>query len=192
MERGGRGEPLLGWCWCLWRGYSEAASADVKNTAKWIQLLLQEGTAIAGVKICSYRDAHRNRKQSGRSKSLLPPPCLQPPAGIVYAESLVAQTVKNLPAMWETWVQSLEEEMATHSTILAWRIPWTEGLVVYSPWGCKELDATEWLTLCRVDRDQLAKLKCSLQSPSPSIPESIGRWVGAKIACNWHNNKQIN
>ena len=46
--------------------------------------------------------------------------------------SLVAQTVKNLPAMWETWVQSLgwedplEEGMATHSSILAWRIPWTE------------------------------------------------------------------
>ena len=46
--------------------------------------------------------------------------------------SLVAQTVKNLPAMWETWVQSLgwedplEEGMATHSTFLACRIPWTE------------------------------------------------------------------
>ena len=46
--------------------------------------------------------------------------------------SLVAQTVKNLPAMWGTWVQSLgwedalEESMATHSSILAWRIPWTE------------------------------------------------------------------
>ena len=46
--------------------------------------------------------------------------------------SLVAQTVKNLPAMRETWVQSLgwedplEKEMATHSSILAWRIPWTE------------------------------------------------------------------
>ena len=46
--------------------------------------------------------------------------------------SLVAQTVKNLPAMWETWVQSvgredpLEEDMATHSSILAWRIPWAE------------------------------------------------------------------
>ena len=46
---------------------------------------------------------------------------------------LVAQTVKNLPAMWETWVPSwgwedlLEEGMATHSSILAWRIPWTEG-----------------------------------------------------------------
>ena len=40
--------------------------------------------------------------------------------------SLVAQTVKNLPAVWETWVQSLEKGMATHSSILAWRIPWTE------------------------------------------------------------------
>ena len=40
--------------------------------------------------------------------------------------------IKPLPAMWETWVQSLgwedalEKEMATHSSILAWRIPWTE------------------------------------------------------------------
>ena len=46
--------------------------------------------------------------------------------------SLVAQMVKNPPAMQETWVQSLgqedplEKEMATHSSIPAWRIPWTE------------------------------------------------------------------
>ena len=46
--------------------------------------------------------------------------------------SLVAQTVKRLPAMRETWDQSLgqedplEKEMATHSSILAWGIPWTE------------------------------------------------------------------
>ena len=46
--------------------------------------------------------------------------------------SLVAQRLKHLPAMWETWVQSLgwedtlEKEMATRSSILAWRIPWTE------------------------------------------------------------------
>ena len=46
--------------------------------------------------------------------------------------SLVAQLVKNLPAMRETWVRSLgwedplEKEMATHSSILAWRIPWIE------------------------------------------------------------------
>ena len=45
---------------------------------------------------------------------------------------MVAQMVKNLPALWETWVQSmswedpLEKELATHSSILAWRIPWTE------------------------------------------------------------------
>ena len=46
--------------------------------------------------------------------------------------SLMAQMVKNLPAMQETWVRSLgwedplEKGMATHSSILAWRIPWTE------------------------------------------------------------------
>ena len=49
-----------------------------------------------------------------------------------YKTSLVAQMVKNLPAMWEIQVQSLGQEdplekgMATHSSILAWRIPWTE------------------------------------------------------------------
>ena len=46
--------------------------------------------------------------------------------------SLVTQTIKNSPGMWETWVRSLgwedplEEGMATHSSILSWRIPWTE------------------------------------------------------------------
>ena len=62
--------------------------------------------------------------------------------------NLVAQMIKNLPAMQETWVQSLGQEdplekgVATHSSILAWRIPWTEepgGL----PWGLKESDTTE-------------------------------------------------
>ena len=43
----------------------------------------------------------------------------------------MAQTVKDLPTMWETWVQSLGredplEEMATHSSTLAWKIPWME------------------------------------------------------------------
>ena len=48
--------------------------------------------------------------------------------------SLATQTVKNLPAMWETqvwslcWKDPLENELATHSIILAWRIPWTEEL----------------------------------------------------------------
>ena len=53
--------------------------------------------------------------------------------------SLVAQMVKHLPTMWETWVRSLswedplENEMATHSSTLAWKIPWMEerGSTVY-------------------------------------------------------------
>ena len=51
---------------------------------------------------------------------------------IMYPVTILgAQTVKNLPAMRETWVQSLDQEdplkgMAPHSSILAWRIPWTE------------------------------------------------------------------
>ena len=61
----------------------------------------------------------------------------------------MAQTVKHLPTMRETGVQSLgreyllEKEMTTHSSILAWKIPWTEE--PGSPWGLKELDTTERL-----------------------------------------------
>ena len=56
----------------------------------------------------------------------------------------MAQLVKNPPAMPETWVQSLgckdalEKRTATHSSVLAWRIPWT-----VESWGCKELDMTD-------------------------------------------------
>ena len=55
--------------------------------------------------------------------------------------SLVAQLVKNLPAIPETWVRSpdqedpLEKGMAAHSSILDWKIPWTEEPGGYSPWG---------------------------------------------------------
>ena len=65
--------------------------------------------------------------------------------------SLLVQTVKNLPAKWETrvWLPGredpLEKGKATHSRILAWRIPWTEE-PGYSPWGSKESDTTEGLT----------------------------------------------
>ena len=54
--------------------------------------------------------------------------------------------------MQETQVQSLGQEdplekgMATHSSILAWEIPWTEEMGGYSPWGHKESDTTERLT----------------------------------------------
>ena len=64
-------------------------------------------------------------------------------------DSLVAQMLKSLPEMWETqvrflgWEDALEKEMTTHSSILAWRIPWTEDLAGYSPWDCRESDTTE-------------------------------------------------
>ena len=51
--------------------------------------------------------------------------------------------------MEKMWVQSLgqkdplEKKMAIHSSILACKIPWTESLVGYSPWGCKESDMTD-------------------------------------------------
>ena len=57
--------------------------------------------------------------------------------------SLVAQTVKRLPAMRETWIRFLgredilEKEMTTHSSIPTWRIPWTEEPGGHSPWDCK-------------------------------------------------------
>ena len=68
------------------------------------------------------------------------------------APTPMTQMVKNLPAVQETWVQSLgrenplEKDMATHSSILALRILCTESLVGYSPWGCKELNTNVQLT----------------------------------------------
>ena len=61
----------------------------------------------------------------------MPPTGLPPPPTPSIGASLVAQPVKNLPAMRETWVRSLgwedplEKEKATHSSILGWTIPWT-------------------------------------------------------------------
>ena len=63
--------------------------------------------------------------------------------------SLVAQMIKNLLAVQKTLVQSLgwedplEKEMATHSSILSWKIPQTEEPGSYSPYDHKELDTTE-------------------------------------------------
>ena len=67
--------------------------------------------------------------------------------------SLVTQTVKNLPAVWETWVQSLswedplEEGMATHSSILAWRIPWIEEPGRLQSMGLQRV-RQDWATEC--------------------------------------------
>ena len=66
---------------------------------------------------------------------------------------LVTQMAKKLPAMWDTWVQSLgqedplQKEIAIHPSILDPQIPRTETLMRNSPSGRKESDITEWLTL---------------------------------------------
>ena len=92
--------------------------------------------------------------------------------------SLVAQSVKNLPAMRETWVPSLswkdplEKGTATHSSILAWRIPRTGSLACYSPWGCQDSDTTEWFTHIQLSesifflsREMALVCVCCLLSP---------------------------
>ena len=77
--------------------------------------------------------------------------------------------------MQETWVQSLgwedplEKQIATNSSTLAWKIPWMENLVGYSPWDHKELDPTEQLHLQKVRPTQWLAINCS------KIKRSLGR-----------------
>ena len=84
--------------------------------------------------------------------------------------SLVAQLVKNPPAMQETWVQSLgledplEKAMATHCSILAWRIPW----------GRKELDATNTIT----------SLSIRIHDLSHSVPLSVTEKFHLLLSCD--------
>ena len=88
----------------------------------------------------------------------------------------MAQRLKRLPATWETWVPSLgqedplEKEMATHSSILAWRIPWTEELGGLQSTGCKESYTTERIHFHFQQRAPLSLI--SILSPSrPQIPK---------------------
>ena len=109
----------------------------VKNSAAmqdtWVQSLgqedpLQKETATSSVGKASTCDASGPGSIPGSRR--------YPGEGIGYplqysGASLVAQRVKNLPAMWDTWAPSLgwedplEKGKAAHSSILAWRIPWT-------------------------------------------------------------------
>ena len=82
--------------------------------------------------------------------------------------SLVAQLVKNLPAMQETWVRSLgwedllEEGMATHSSILAWRVHMDRGAWQATVHGVAELDMTEHphsFSQCGKDKKNYVMLK---------------------------------
>ena len=91
--------------------------------------------------------------------------------------SLVAQ-IKNRPAMRETWVQflgweePLEEGMATHFSILAWRIPMDRGTWQVCPWGCKESDMTEQLSTQHTNRE--GRWRCRLKVHR-AIMEYLGK-----------------
>ena len=80
-----------------------------------------------------------------------PPPANSISNCIELWASLVAQRLKHLPAMQETWVRSLgrkdplEKAMAIHSSILAWRIPWTEEPGGLQSMGSQRVDTTERL-----------------------------------------------
>ena len=107
--------------------------------------------------------------------------------------SLVAQRVKRLPAMQESWVWSLSredplgKEMATHTSasgVLARKIPWTEKPGGYSPWGSKESDTTEWLHFHFSKRwDYLEKRR--------SVFENNSIYVDWKFWCSGHTFKGL-
>ena len=83
---------------------------------------------------------------------------------------MVAQMVKNLPIMQETWVQSLgredplKEGMATHSSVLGWRIQWTEELGGLQSMVRKESDTTGQLTLSLFERMMKLELKSQMKN----------------------------
>ena len=122
-------------------GLAESAPPDLVNSSGqvWASLvtqLVQESTCSAG------------------DPSSIPGLGRAPGEGIGYPlqyslASLVAQMVKNLPAMWKTWVRflgwedPLEEGMAIHSSILAWTLPMDRGAWQGMVHGCKELDRNE-------------------------------------------------
>ena len=87
----------------------------------------------------------------------------------------MAQIVKNLPAIQETWLQSLgqnnplEEGMATHSSILAWRIPWTE-----EPGGLQSMWLQSWTGLNRFSMHaQLLYIVVLVSQSCPSLRDPV-------------------
>ena len=93
-----------------------------------------------------------------------------------------AQIVKNLPAVQEMWVPSLvwrdplEKEMATHPSILAWRIPWTEEPGGYSPWGCRESD-TWWVKNNMCSMWDLSSSPGTEPTPPAGESWSLSHWT---------------
>ena len=91
--------------------------------------------------------------------------------------------VKNLPAMQETWFLSLgwedllEKEMATHSSILAWRIPWMEEPGRLQSMGLERVDTTERLTHKEWPEVSVLQVCSSLSTECHSVVATVARTV---------------
>ena len=121
--------------------------------------------------------------------------------------SLVAQTVKRLPTMWQTWVQSLdwkdllEKEMATHSQFLPGKSHGRRNPVGYSPWGHRESDTTEQLYFSHNDTKPQTQLEWGLCKSNWYFEEEVrcfcsqfsivtlGTSRYAINSCLWKNSK---
>ena len=116
------------------------------------------------VKIMEYTHIHihpwANSKQSNRNKVQYIDLAHNGKKKKLFTTSLVVQTVKRLSIMWETWVQSLgredplENEMAIHSSIIAWKIPWTEEPGRLQSMGSQRV-GHNWVTSLSLSRTKL-------------------------------------
>ena len=113
----------------------------------------------------------------------------------VYGPSRVAQMVKNPPAMWEAWAQSLgwedplEEGMVTHSSILTWRIPWTEepgGLQPSGSWRVRH----DWVTKHSTAQCVYVNPKLLIYLPHPTPLAFPGGASGKEPACQCMRHKR--
>ena len=106
----------------------------------------------------------------------------------------MAQKVMNLPVMWETWVRylgwedPLEKEMATHSSILAWRIPWTEEPGGLQSTGSQRV-GPDWATF--TSGDISGGLFCSYNHYTirlfPLLNHMVIFWIVLRKPHCWHN-----
>ena len=119
----------------------------------------------------------------------------------------MAQRVKNLPAMWETQVQSLgledalEKGMATHFSILAWRIPWTEQLGELQSMGLPRV-GQDWVTntllkgspreikMVEQSKDTPSPL-FSLPSPAPMLMVCVCGYENINCHFHWHRSGKL-
>ena len=147
-QQGGHCHPhwLAVWAWPSWGLEHSGTTSSGMRTGIWTQKLGSHGPDPTHC-------ATMRKQRQGESRH----PSVTSPMEVFFSpwpnagdfgerqkssdhSSQVAQMVKNLPTMRDTWLQPLgqeyplEEEVATHSSVLAWRIPWTErSLVGYSP-----------------------------------------------------------